>query len=85
MSAESLEKNNAELLALYKQASQDFDKQIIYVAGGGLALSIGFVKDIVKVASSGSLGFLMATWAFLAFTLLINLISYLVSTLLPTQ
>jgi len=79
MTAESLEKNNAELLSLYKQAYQDFDKQVIYIAGGGLALSIGFVKDIVKVASSGSLGFLMGTWAFLACTLLLNLISYMVS------
>ena len=53
-----------------------FEKMVVYVAGGGLVLTIGFVKDIVNLETVEFLNYLFATWILFAMTLLLNLISH---------
>ncbi len=69
-----------ELLEKRRIAEGQFDKQIVYLSGGGLIFSIGFVKDIIgvgKVAIFKEL--LIATWICFALSLVINLFSYIFS------
>lgn len=61
---------------LHKLSSQEFDKQVVYIAGGGLALTLTFAKDIASVTSSYFVPLLLITWLCFATALLINLFSY---------
>jgi hypothetical protein len=61
---------------MYKSATDEFDKQVVYLSGGGLALTIGFVKDIVKLSATAFLPFLLLSWLLFAATLLLNLWSH---------
>ncbi|WP_046247091.1 hypothetical protein [Hymenobacter terrenus] len=61
---------------LHKLSSQEFDKQVVYIAGGGLALTLTFAKDIASVTNSFFVPLLLCTWLFFAGALLINLFSY---------
>ncbi len=61
---------------LHKLSSQEFDKQVVYIAGGGLALTLTFAKDIASVTSSLFIPLLLITWLLFAGALLINLFSY---------
>lgn len=71
-----LDEKIALSVELQKLSSQEFDKQIVYIAGGGLALTLTFAKDIASVTSSYFVPLLLATWLFFAIALLINLFSY---------
>lgn len=59
-----------------KTSGQEFDKLLVYIAGGGLALTVGFVKDIVSITNAKYLWLLFLTWVSFTFTLLFNLISH---------
>jgi hypothetical protein len=61
---------------MYKSAGDEFDKQVVYLSGGGLVLTIGFVKDIVKLSATAFLPFLLLSWILFAATLLLNLWSH---------
>lgn len=61
---------------LHKLSSQEFDKQVVYIAGGGLALTLTFAKDIASVTNSHFVPLLLVTWLLFAAALLINLFSY---------
>lgn len=67
-----------ELLELRKIAEVQFDKQIVYLSGGGLVFSIGFVKDIIGLDKTPiSKELLFATWICFAISLIVNLFSYI--------
>lgn len=59
-----------------KEASSQFNKQLVYLNSGGLVLTIGFVKGIVNLSTSKCNGLLVLTWLFFTLSLLLNLISY---------
>ncbi|MCB2409813.1 hypothetical protein [Hymenobacter lucidus] len=59
-----------------KASGQEFDKLLVYIAGGGLALTVGFVKDIVSITNAKYLWLLFLTWVSFTLTLLFNLISH---------
>lgn len=61
---------------MYRASGDEFDKQVVYLAGGGLVLTIGFVKDIVKLSATAYLPFLLLSWILFAATLLLNLWSH---------
>ena len=61
---------------LHKLSSQEFDKQVVYIAGGGLALTLTFAKDIAAVTNSFFIPLLLLTWLCFAAALLINLFSH---------
>jgi len=71
-----LDKRRDYFLEVYKSAGEEFDKQVVYLSGGGLVLTIGFVKDIVKLSATAYLPFLLLSWILFAATLLINLWSH---------
>jgi hypothetical protein len=77
---DSYSKNIDEQIALstdlHKLSGQEFDKQVVYIAGGGLALTLTFAKDIVSVTSSHFLVLLLLTWLCFATALLLNLLSH---------
>ena len=60
----------------YKSSNQEFDKQLVYIAGGGLALTIGFVKDIVSITKAIHLWLLLSTWICFVVALLFNFLSH---------
>jgi hypothetical protein len=79
-----------EQLELYKQsevtakenrkiAEQEYDKLVIYLAGGGLVLTIGFVKDILKITEATNIVLLLVCWICFAACLLANLLSHSLS------
>jgi len=59
-----------------KEASTQFNKQVVYLSSGGLILTIGFVKGIVNLKTSQFNGLLLLTWLFFTLSLLLNLISH---------
>lgn len=60
----------------HKISSQEFDKQVVYIAGGALALTIGFLKDILAIAPKEYLFFLFWAWISFGFALFFNLFSH---------
>ena len=76
---EQLEQFKRETLAALenrKNSEQEYDKLVVYLAGGGLVLTIGFVKDLMELSKSSYLGWLLACWGFFALCLLTNLFSH---------
>lgn len=71
-----LDKRRDYFLDAYKSAGEEFDKQVVYLSGGGLVLTIGFVKNIVKLSATAYLPFLLLSWILFAATLLLNLWSH---------
>jgi preprotein translocase subunit Sss1 len=59
-----------------KYSEQEFDKLVIYLAGGGLVLTIGFVKDLIKITEATNITLLILCWAGFISSLLMNLISH---------
>ena len=56
-------------------AAEQFDKLIVYISSGGLVLTIGFVKDIVKITDDTNTGLLKSCWIAFTLALMLNLIS----------
>jgi hypothetical protein len=65
-----------------KEAGQEFDKQAVYIAGGGLALTLAVAKDFTAFVGKQYFVLLLLTWLFFALTLLFNLVSHRASSLL---
>lgn len=66
----------AEQLTRERANSDKYDNTILTYSTGTLALSLTFIKDIVPLASAHSIGALKASWACLAFSLLVILVSF---------
>jgi len=60
-------------------AAEQFDKLIVYISSGGLVLTIGFVKDIVKITDNTDTSMLKSSWIAFTVALLLNLISQITS------
>ena len=56
-----------------------FDKTLILIATGALALSLTFIKDIAPVIKPETLGYLKGAWSCLCSSLLLILVAYLLS------
>lgn len=65
----------AQRQAVYDQ----FDKAILTLSGGALALSIGFVKDVVPLSRAHWKPLLVASWLLFALAVLSTVVSFLVS------
>lgn len=56
---------------------RQFDKQIVYLSGGSLVFSIGFVKDIIGFDSIPDFKFLLIlSWICFTFSLITNLFAF---------
>lgn len=71
-------KYKEELTMLLHKSQDTFEKQLSYISAGSLALSIGFIKDVVKDINTANHKWLLNFgWAFLGITLLVNCISHI--------
>lgn len=61
------------------ESQSDFEKNLVYLSAGALALSIGFIEKVIKLQDASSRWLLIASWGLLASTLLLNLASHLIS------
>jgi len=61
------------------QSSRDFDKAVMTLAAGALALSVTFMKAIAPAPEPGSLFWLRFSWGLLVLSLLAILVSFLLS------
>lgn len=69
-----------ELKELFHKSQDTFEKQLSYISAGALALSVGFIKDIViPIKTSSFKWMLLAGWGLLILTLLLNLISHMLA------
>lgn len=69
-----------KLYKIRSYSEQTFDKLLVYLAGGGLILTIGFVKEVVNLSSAKTIYFLFLTWISFTISLTFNLISHKTST-----
>lgn len=69
-----------ELKGLFQKSQDNFEKQLSYISAGALALSVGFIKDIVHpIKYSSYKWMLLSGWGLLIFTLLLNLVSHIIA------
>ncbi|OGX91484.1 hypothetical protein BEN49_04745 [Hymenobacter coccineus] len=76
---ERTEKGIEKLTDRQSISGQEFDKQIVALAGGGLALTITLSKDFLAQGAD-LVGFLFASWGCFLLALTANLISHRTST-----
>jgi len=70
------EDEREQLIKIRSYSEQTFDKQLVYLAGGGLVLSIGFIKEIIDLSTSTYNPLLYISWICLCLCLLFNLLSH---------
>lgn len=77
---EGLKDYKQELQKIFFDSQEAFEKQLSFISAGALALSVGFIKDIVQPLGEASYkGCLGWGWALLVVTLLINCISHMMA------
>lgn len=69
----------ARLIECGNRSMEQFDKGVLTISSGSLALTITFVKDLVSSPVEGTIKFLVFTWILLGTSMLITLISFLLS------
>lgn len=75
---ESLTNYKKELLNLLEKSSDNFEKQINYIAAGAIGISMIVVEKVIKdLANSTCKAILILSWIFLTLTLVSNLISHI--------
>ncbi len=67
------------LITAERETTQQFDKAILTLAAGALALSITFINQIAPQPISNSICYLMGAWILFCLSILSALISFLMS------
>lgn len=62
-----------------KYAGTEFDRLIVYISGGGLVFTAGFVKNIIDIKNCTNTALLKATWILFTISLIVMLLSHLSS------
>ena len=76
--------NNKYLDQLYRgysYSNEQFDKAILFVSSGALALSISFIEKIVPISTSHCKTLLLLSWVFEAITIILFTINHYLSML----
>jgi hypothetical protein len=77
---EEIKAFRVELKELFQKSQDNFEKQLSYISAGALALSVGFIKEIVHpIKYSSYKWMLLSGWGLLIFTLLLNLVSHIIA------
>lgn len=67
-------KNNEENL---QKSQDDFEKQLSFISAGALGVSMFLIEKVIKDLTLSHFKWMIITsWAFLGFTLIINLVSH---------
>ncbi|MCC4610743.1 hypothetical protein LL963_01295 [Xanthomonas campestris pv. esculenti] len=69
----------AELFKRQLSNCENFDKAILTYASGALALSLGFLKDFVRLSQAAASTLLYLSWAAFAACIVVTVASYLIS------
>lgn len=70
-------KKREEILSEIRVYSEEeFDKLIVYLSSGGLALTIGFINNLIDLNNSNYNLLLIITWLCFTFSLIVNLLSH---------
>lgn len=67
------------LVSAERETAQQFDKSILTLSAGALALSVTFIDKIAPHPKENSLFFLVSAWGLFCLSLLITLVSFLSS------
>jgi hypothetical protein len=78
-SEELFKRHQTQTWADLQSASDEYDKAILALSGGGLTLSIGFIKDVVPLDKAIWLHSLLYSWVCFALALLAVVASYMLS------
>ena len=70
------EKYLSVLYEAYFESSKQFDKQILFISTGALAVSFSFIRDIVDLDESGCNLILLLSWILFTIVILLSLISH---------
>lgn len=63
----------------FQYSVEQFDKAIIYISSGALALSITFIEKIVPLKLAIGKGFLVSSWFFEIFTIMLFTLNHFLS------
>jgi len=73
------DKDRDKIIEAINDSQDHFEKNLVYLSAGSLALSIGFVEKFAKQNPVNYNWLIIISWLLLAFTLLLNLASHLIS------
>jgi hypothetical protein len=68
-----------KIIEAISDSQSHFEKNLVFLSAGSLALSIGFVEKFAQQNSANCNWLIIFSWLFLAGTLLLNLASHLIS------
>lgn len=68
-----------ELFKRQLSNSENFDKAVLAYSSAGLALSLGFLKDLVPLAVVSYKCLLFTSWALFVLAVIVTIISFLIS------
>lgn len=77
--AEELAALKADLRATRKSAHEEYDRALLTLASGGLALSVTLVKDMFPFDKVVSSGYLFASWGLFGIAIFVVIASFLLS------
>lgn len=72
-------KHREHLVQAAQKSQEDYDKTLITLAGGALAVTFGFLKDIVGLSAGGDRTTLLVAWGCWCGSLACTLFSFLIS------
>jgi len=72
-------KDREHLIEASQKSQEDYDKTLITLSGGALAVTFGFLKDVVGLSAGGSRTTLLIAWACWCASLACTLFSFLMS------
>ncbi|MCF6323061.1 MAG: hypothetical protein L3J89_01845 [Gammaproteobacteria bacterium] len=78
---ESLKKYRQQLVDTEQKVSESYDKTVIALSSGALAISFAFVKDFIGSGPASNLEYLFLSWVFLSLSLAAVLFSLFFGTL----
>lgn len=73
------DKDRDKINEAINDSQNHFEKNLVYLSAGSLALSIGFVEKFAQQKAAYCNWLIIISWFFLAATLLLNLASHLIS------
>lgn len=68
-----------QLYDSYKESAIQFDKNVLFISSGSLAISITFISEIVHLKNASEKWMLTTSWIILASTIFASLLSHYLS------
>lgn len=86
MTDKSEDKGRKNLInEIREYAQEQYDKLIVYLSAGALVLSIGFVKDVIKLDDVKDTSMLRLSWAMFGLSLFFILLSHRIAVISMNQ